>query len=251
MQYKWNIRCLSAVEQELQQQLERELSISSAAARMLVVRGIQTADEARQFIRPSMDKLHDPFLMKDMDKAVERLHKALTQGEKILIYGDYDVDGTTAVALMYRFLLPLTSNLSGVPENASILGCSSPLTYKIRSHFGFLALWSLFFGEVAHHPCHIACQGTHGLEAFSILLCFAFLPTMYAIPVLRRYNRHIVDSEVLIQSIKACAGSASSAYGHGSSWFVGEHHAGAVEQAVEQCAERAVWSCVIDGRTYH
>ena len=128
MIYKWNIQCLSAVEQELQQQLERELSISSAAARMLVVRGIQTADEARQFIRPSMDKLHDPFLMKDMDKAVERLHKALTQGEKILIYGDYDVDGTTAVALMYRFLLPLTSHLSGVPENASILGCSSPLT---------------------------------------------------------------------------------------------------------------------------
>lgn len=128
MTYNWNIRCLTAVEQETQQQLERELNISSAAARMLVVRGIQTADEARQFIRPSLDKLHDPFLMKDMDKAVERLHKALTQGEKILIYGDYDVDGTTAVALMYRFLLPLTSNLSGVPENASILGCSSPLT---------------------------------------------------------------------------------------------------------------------------
>ena len=110
MQYNWNIRCLTAVEQELQQQLERELNISSAAARMLVVRGIQTADEARQFIRPSLDKLHDPFLMKDMDKAVERLHKALAQGEKILIYGDYDVDGTTAVALMYRFLSPLTSS---------------------------------------------------------------------------------------------------------------------------------------------
>ena len=128
MQYNWNIRCLTAVEQETQQQLERELNISSAAARMLVVRGIQTADEARAFVRPSLEKLHDPFLMKDMDKAVERLHQAITQGEKILIYGDYDVDGTTAVALMYRFLLPLTSNLSGVPENASILGCSSPLT---------------------------------------------------------------------------------------------------------------------------
>ena len=117
MQYKWNIRCLTAVEQELQQQLERELNISSAAARMLVVRGIQTADEARQFIRPSLDKLHDPFLMKDMDQAVERLHRALIQGEKILIYGDYDVDGTTAVALMYRFLLPLTSHLSPLTSN--------------------------------------------------------------------------------------------------------------------------------------
>ena len=104
MTYQWNIRCLTAVEQEVQQQLERELNISSAAARMLVVRGIQTADEARAFVRPSLDKLHDPFLMKDMDKAVERLHQAITQGEKILIYGDYDVDGTTAVALMYRFL---------------------------------------------------------------------------------------------------------------------------------------------------
>ena len=92
------------MEQEVQQQLEKELNISSAAARMLVVRGIQTADEARAFVRPSLDKLHDPFLMKDMDKAVERLHQAITQGEKILIYGDYDVDGTTAVALMYRFL---------------------------------------------------------------------------------------------------------------------------------------------------
>ena len=104
MTYNWNIRCLTAVEQETQLQLERELNISSAAARMLVVRGIQTADEARAFVRPSLDRLHDPFLMKDMDKAVERLHQAITQGEKILIYGDYDVDGTTAVAVMYRFL---------------------------------------------------------------------------------------------------------------------------------------------------
>ena len=104
MTYNWNIRRLTAQEEAIQQQLQRELNISSAAARMLVVRNIQSAEEARQFIRPSLDKLHDPFLMKDMDKAVERLHQALTQDEKILIYGDYDVDGTTAVALMYRFL---------------------------------------------------------------------------------------------------------------------------------------------------
>ena len=117
MTYKWNIRCLTAVEQEIQQQLEHELNISSAAARMLVVRGIQTADEARAFVRPSLEMLHDPFLMKDMDKAVERLHQAITQGEKILIYGDYDVDGTTAVAVMYRFLQNLVSNLSPLTVN--------------------------------------------------------------------------------------------------------------------------------------
>ena len=117
MTYNWNIRCLTAVEQETQLQLERELNISSAAARMLVVRGIQTAQEARAFVRPSLDKLHDPFLMKDMDKAVDRLHQAITQEEKILIYGDYDVDGTTAVALMYRFLQNLASNLSPLTFN--------------------------------------------------------------------------------------------------------------------------------------
>ena len=117
MTYKWNIRCLTAVEQEIQQQLEHELNISSAAARMLVVRGIQTADEARAFVRPSLEMLHDPFLMKDMDKAVERLHQAIIQGEKILIYGDYDVDGTTAVAVMYRFLQNLVSNLSPLTFN--------------------------------------------------------------------------------------------------------------------------------------
>ena len=111
MNYNWNIRRLTAQEEALQQQLQSELNISSAAARMLVVRDIQSAEEARQFIRPSLDKLHDPFLMKDMDKAVERLHQALTKDEKILIYGDYDVDGTTAVAVIYRFLSPLTSSL--------------------------------------------------------------------------------------------------------------------------------------------
>ena len=79
MHYNWNIRHLTAVEQEVQQQLEKELNISSAAARMLVVRGIQTADEARAFVRPSLDKLHDPFLMRDMDKAVERHHHSLSE----------------------------------------------------------------------------------------------------------------------------------------------------------------------------
>ncbi len=128
MNYNWNIRCLTAVEQEMQQQLEKELNISSAAARMLVVRGIQTADEARAFVRPSLDKLHDPFLMKDMDKAVERLHQAITQGEKILIYGDYDVDGTTAVALMYRFLEGIGRGGAAMGHSQSELTDNGPIS---------------------------------------------------------------------------------------------------------------------------
>ena len=128
MSYNWNIRHLTAVEQEVQQQLEKELNISSAAARMLVVRGIQTADEARAFVRPSLDKLHDPFLMKDMDKAVARLHQAITQGEKILIYGDYDVDGTTAVALMYRFLGGIGRGEAAMGRSQSELMDNGPIS---------------------------------------------------------------------------------------------------------------------------
>lgn len=107
----WKIRELSVDEQALTKQLAQELSISELSARMLVVRGIRTADAARKYIRPTLDEINDPFLMRDMDKAVARLEKALNDGERILVYGDYDVDGTTAVALMYTFLKGLTDNV--------------------------------------------------------------------------------------------------------------------------------------------
>ena len=107
----WKIRELSDDEQALTKQLAQELSISELSARMLVVRGIRTAEAARKYIRPTLDEINDPFLMRDMDKAVARLEKALNDGERILVYGDYDVDGTTAVALMYTFLKGLTDNV--------------------------------------------------------------------------------------------------------------------------------------------
>ena len=91
--------------------LSSELGIDPVLARLLVQRGIGTFQEARAFFRPSLDNLHDPFLMKDMDKAVERVEAAVRSGEKILVYGDYDVDGTTAVSLVYSFLQRLTRNV--------------------------------------------------------------------------------------------------------------------------------------------
>ena len=91
--------------------LATELGIDSVLAELLVKRGVETFDEARRFFRPSLDALHDPFLMKDMDAAVERLHKAISSGEKILVYGDYDVDGTTAVALVYSFIQRFTDKV--------------------------------------------------------------------------------------------------------------------------------------------
>lgn len=80
------------------------LGVDERIATLLVQRGITTFDEAKVFFRPSIDQLHDPFLMKDMDKAIDRVEQAIIKGEKILIYGDYDVDGTTAVALIYNYL---------------------------------------------------------------------------------------------------------------------------------------------------
>ncbi|MFM7015327.1 MAG: single-stranded-DNA-specific exonuclease RecJ [Bacteroidota bacterium] len=86
------------------QKLKDELNVHPVLAQLLVQRGINSYDEAKQFFRPSLNDLHDPFLMKDMEKAVERISTAILNKEKILVYGDYDVDGTTAVSLVYTFL---------------------------------------------------------------------------------------------------------------------------------------------------
>lgn len=101
---KWNYLPLTTEEQELEIALAKKFANSPAIAELLVQRGITTVDEAEKFFNPSLSDLHDPFLMQDMDKAVERLNRAMGSKEKILVYGDYDVDGTTAVALVYKYL---------------------------------------------------------------------------------------------------------------------------------------------------
>ena len=86
------------------EQFASKLSIEKPLASLLLQRGINTVEAANAFFNPDINMLHDPFLMKDMDKAVKRLSKAIINNEKILVYGDYDVDGTSAVALLYSFL---------------------------------------------------------------------------------------------------------------------------------------------------
>ncbi|MBO4282955.1 MAG: single-stranded-DNA-specific exonuclease RecJ [Bacteroidales bacterium] len=86
------------------ERISEDLQISKSLARLLVHRHIRTTEEAKDFFRPNLEKLHDPFLMKDMDKAVQRIMQACEKKEKVLIFGDYDVDGTSAVALTYSFL---------------------------------------------------------------------------------------------------------------------------------------------------
>ncbi len=111
MNTHWNIRQLTPEEQTAAERLSAELEISPVAGRILAGRGIRTAAEARAYIRPSLESLHDPFLMQDMGAAVDRLCRAIDTHERIMVYGDYDVDGTTAVALMYSFLRTQTDNL--------------------------------------------------------------------------------------------------------------------------------------------
>ena len=91
--------------------LKEELNINSLLCSLLVQRGINSFDCAKSFFRPNLGMLHDPFIMKGMENAVERLNEALLKEEKILIYGDYDVDGTTSVALMYSFLKSYSKSL--------------------------------------------------------------------------------------------------------------------------------------------
>jgi len=106
---RWNL--MEQADPAKVEKLSTEVGIDRVLAELLVKRGVETFEQARTFFRPSLDDLHDPFLMKDMDVAVERLHKAITSGEKILVYGDYDVDGTTAVALVFSFIRRFTSKV--------------------------------------------------------------------------------------------------------------------------------------------
>jgi single-stranded-DNA-specific exonuclease len=94
------------------QELSKALSIHPVLGKLLIHRGIDDFDKARNFFRPQLSMLHDPFLMKNMGKAVDRLHHALNANEKILVFGDYDVDGTTSVSMLYLFLQNLTEHLA-------------------------------------------------------------------------------------------------------------------------------------------
>lgn len=104
MTSKWNYLPLTTEEQKLEAELARRFAAVSPVSELLVQRGIRSVAEAEKFFHPSLRDLHDPFLMPDMDKAVDRLNRAMGAKERIMVYGDYDVDGTTAVALVYRYL---------------------------------------------------------------------------------------------------------------------------------------------------
>ena len=111
MNHKWSYQPPSQEQTEAAKALAKETGINPVLCKLLLERGITSAAEAKRFFRPQLSELHDPFLMKDMSIAVERLNQAMGKKERILVYGDYDVDGTTAVALVYKFLQQFYSNI--------------------------------------------------------------------------------------------------------------------------------------------
>lgn len=111
MTSKWNYLPLTSEEQKSESELAKRFDNVPPISELLAQRGISSVEEAEKFFHPSLKDLHDPFLMPDMDKAVGRLNKAMGKKERIMVYGDYDVDGTTAVALVYKYLQQFYSNI--------------------------------------------------------------------------------------------------------------------------------------------
>lgn len=111
MTNKWNYQPLTQDQSELAKELLPECGGRKEVAELLIRRGVETPEEARKFFSPTIEDLHDPFLMKDMEKAVNRLNAAMGAKQRIMIYGDYDVDGVTAVALVYKYLQNYYSNI--------------------------------------------------------------------------------------------------------------------------------------------
>ena len=110
MQFKWNYEPLTPDRQQAAKELAEKIGMSPVMASLLIQRGIKTESAAKRFFRPMLNELIDPFLMNDMDVAVDRLNDAMGRKERIMVYGDYDVDGCTAVALVYKFLQQFYSN---------------------------------------------------------------------------------------------------------------------------------------------
>ena len=107
---RWNLK--AKPEKQKVQALQNALQVDEIIATLLVQRGIETFEQAKSFFRPTLEDIHNPYLMKDMDKAVSRIERAITNNEKILVFGDYDVDGTTAVSLVSSYIKTFYSNVA-------------------------------------------------------------------------------------------------------------------------------------------
>ena len=109
MAYRWT--AAPKLNDQKVEQLAELINVSPIIARLLLQRGVETFEQAKKFFRPQLSDLYDPFLMKDMDKAIDRIILGLHRKERLMVYGDYDVDGTTSVSIVFSYFSKFTSNI--------------------------------------------------------------------------------------------------------------------------------------------
>ncbi len=152
--------------------LAEEADIPLVVARLLVLRGIRTKDEAYDFFNPSLKNLHDPFLMNDMDKAVSRIHHAIHSNEKILVYGDYDVDGITAISVIYTFFQSFYSDIGYYVPDRNTEGCGISFDgIDYAEENGYALIIALDCGIRDHKKIRYASQ-----KGVDIILCDHHIP---------------------------------------------------------------------------
>lgn len=185
---------------EVVSRLASELGIDRVLATLLVQRGIKTFEQARDFFRPSLSSLHDPFLMKDMDKAVARIEQALARREKMLIYGDYDVDGTTAVALVLSFFQRFTSEIDFYIPDRYVEGYG--LSYKSidwAQENGFSLIVTLDCGIKAIDKTRYAAS-----KGIDLIICDHHLPDSELPPAVAVLDPKRTDCHYPYDDLSGC-----------------------------------------------
>ncbi len=198
MEKIWNLK--KQGDQNEVKHLSAALNVNMVIARLLVQRGITTFNDAKAFFRPRLSDLHDPFLMKDMDKAVARLEKAIANKEKVIVYGDYDVDGTTSVALMYSFLKSRIENIEYyIPDRYSEGYGISPKSIDYAVENGFSLVVALDCGIKAVEK--IAGAKERGLE---FIICDHHNPDDEVPPAVAVLDPKQVDCEYPYKELSGC-----------------------------------------------
>ncbi|KAA2240583.1 single-stranded-DNA-specific exonuclease RecJ [Chitinophaga agrisoli] len=197
MQKRWTVRSYQPKEEAL---LQQSLRIHPLLCRLLVQRGIHTYDTARQFFRPTLADLHDPWTMKDMDKAVTRIEQAFMGKEKILVYGDYDVDGTTAVATVYDFLQRIYPHIEFYIPHRYREGygiSTAGITYAIENDFTLVIALDCGIKSMAH----ITAAKTHGID---FIICDHHLPDATLPPAVAILNPKQYDCPYPYKELSGC-----------------------------------------------
>lgn len=182
------------------QSLQKEMNLHPTIAKLLAIRGITNKKQAEKFFKPSLDHLHDPFLMNDMERAVSRIHQAINSGEKILIYGDYDVDGITAVSLLYTFFRTIHPDIGYYVPDRTTEGCGISFDgVDYASENGFTLLIALDCGIKDHQKVNYALENN-----VDIILCDHHIPDSSLPNAVAVLNPKRLDSSYPYKDLSGC-----------------------------------------------